>query len=274
MAELKSIRQTFLADENCVFVRCDMSQIEHRLCLMYTRADHLREIANKHPSEYDGHVEIARVIFRKQHIDKRERYLGKRVVHGSERAMSGNVMSETILKDTEGELFVHPKECNRMIESFFRGFPEIREVYFPWVRQRVIEDQVCVNSWGRRWKCDRVRIDNELFKRAYSFYLQSECADWVNQYLFKPMSAWMEMAYGKPCSFQNHDEVGVSVPLEDAYDVAKLMVALAEQERVIMGGVLRCPAEITVGKTWGDGCEWKRLPDKETFYERFCEAYA
>ena len=266
---MKSIRETFLPDPGCVFVRVDMSQIEHRMCLMYTRSPRLVEIANLHPSEYDGHTDNAKMIFGKDVVTKDERYLGKTTTHAAERDMRGDTLSEHILKDTDGALFIPPQRCNRMIDKFFKGLPEIKHSYFPWVIERMIRDQVLINSWGRRWKCDKRRIDKDLYRQGFSFYLQSDGVDWVMQYLYLPTYYYMMTRYNKPPNLQCHDEVVVSVPPEDAYDAAAFMVAAAEQTRQIAGAMLKCPSEVIIGNSWGDqqGVEYKRLPSKDEVTE-------
>ena len=110
-----NIRSTFLADEGCVMVRVDMSQIEDRMCKMYCKTPRMVELANRKPWNYDAHTENAKLIFGKQVIDKQERYLGKKVVHGAERKVQGNTMSASVSKDTKGEVFIHPRKCDKLI---------------------------------------------------------------------------------------------------------------------------------------------------------------
>ena len=182
---MKSIRETFLPDEGCVFVRVDLSQVEDRVGKMYCGTKRMVEMANTKPWEYDAHTENARAIFGKQEINKQERYLGKKVVHASWRDMGPDKLSESISKDTDGELFVPAKQCSKMIGTFLDKNWEIRDIYMPWVRQRIIEDGILVNSWGRRFDVRGRRIDNELFRKGYSFYPQSECCSEDTEILTK-----------------------------------------------------------------------------------------
>lgn len=270
---MPTIRETFLPDEGCVFVRCDLSQVEDRVCKMYCRTQRMIELANRKPWEYDAHTDNAALIFKKAHalITKDERYLGKRTTHASQRGMRGERLSENISKDTNGELFVHPKQCDKLIDSYLDAMWEIRDIYFPWVRKNVRDCGVLETSWGRRLDLRFRRIDDDLYREAYSFYMQAEAADWTNQYLFIPMYHYMQQVYKKSTTAQVHDEVIVSVPWLYSYETAAIMVKRAEQKREIPKGsnnYLVVPADITVGKNWGDSrFEFKRLPTKKEYEE-------
>jgi len=230
------------------------------------------ELANRRPEDFDAHTENARLIFGKQEIDKQERYLGKKCVHASQRKMQGVRMSESVSKDTDGKVFIPPKQCDRLIRKYLDAMHEIEEIYFPWVEARVRNDRVLYSSWGRRLDLRLRRVDNELYREAYSFYLQVEAADWTNQYGFIPLSWYMQGRYQKPLNAQVHDEVIASVPLLESYEYAKFAVQSFEQTREIpagSGNYLCVPATVTVGRSYGDknGVEFKRLPERDDFYQ-------
>ena len=275
-AEKINIRSTFLPDEGCVMVRCDLSQIEHRMCMMYCGTPRTVDLANKKPTEYDAHTENAKLIFRKQEINKQERYLGKKCVHGAERMMGGYRMSESISKDTKGELYVHPRQCDQLLDAFYAAMPEIKGIYFPWVERQVRSVGVLTTSWGRRLLLKGRRIDESLYKEAYSYYLQAEAADWTNQYLFIPTYHYMIGRYGKAPNGQVHDEVIACVPVEDAWELAMFMQKAAQQTREIPkggGNWLTVPAEVSIGRSWGDkeAIEFKEVPGRDVFYQQLKE---
>ncbi len=254
-----------------VFVR--NSQIEDRVCKMYCGTPRMVELANRKPWEYDAHTDNAAMIFGKPHdqITKDERYLGKKTTHGAQRGLRGERMSSEVSKETDGELYIHPKQCDKLLDSYLDQMWEIRDIYHPWVRQQVRDFGVLVNSWGRRLDLKHRRIDNDLYMEAYSFYMQSEAADWTNQYGFIPGHYYMMRKYGKPLNAQVHDEVIGSVPFWEAYDFADYIKMSLEQTREIpkgSGNGLCVPAEITVGRSWGDkqAIEFKQLPGRGEFY--------
>jgi hypothetical protein len=182
---MKSIRETFLPDEGCVFVRADLSQVEDRVGKMYCGSPRMVELANRKPWEYDAHTENAKDIFGKNEIDKTERYLGKKCVHASWRQMAGDKMSESVSKDTDGKLFIPPKKCQQLIDAYLAKNPEIEEIYFPFCEQQIKDVGVCYNSWGRPFDVRDLRHDAELNRKVYSFYPQSECCSGDTEVLTK-----------------------------------------------------------------------------------------
>jgi len=265
---LKSIRETFLPDEGCVFVRCDLSQVEDRIGKMYCGTERMVELANRRPEVYDCHTENAKAIFGKQTISKQERYLGKKAVHASWRGMRGDKLSESISKDTDGKVFVPATRCQKMIDTFLEVNWEIRDIYMPWVREQIRGPGILVNAFGRRLDLRRRRIDDDLYRIGYSFYPQADCADILNQFLFVPVTWWMLERFGRPPNAHVHDEVIVSARLEDAWEVGKFMVGSVERPLEINGNWLTVPAGITIGRSWGDpnAVEFKRMCGRGEFY--------
>lgn len=278
MEEIKSIRETFLPDENCIFSRCDLQQAEHRMGLVYCGSSRMMETVNLNSEEWDEFTEGGKKIFGEDEFNsdrKKMRYLTKKIYHASWRDMAGDKMSESISKDTDGALFIPANQCQKLINTYLEQNPEIKEIYMPWVRQQIMDVGVLVNSWGRRWDVRWRRIDADLYRAAYSFYLQSEVADWVNQYGFIPGTHYMLSKYGKPLNAHVHDEVIASVLKEDAFDYSWFIVNSLQQRREIpkgSGRILCIPAGITVGNSWGDKrIEFKRLPGRDEFYKKLEE---
>jgi len=276
MTEKINIRETFLPDEGCVFVRIDLSQIEDRMCKMYCGTERMIELANRKPEVYDAHTENAQLIFGKQNIDKQERYLGKKCVHASQRKMQGLRMSESVSKDTDGEVFIPPRQCDALIRKYLDAMHEIEDIYFPWVEAQVRNVGMLYDSWGGRFDIRDRRVDDELYRECYSWYLQVEAARWTNQYGFIPASHWMQAMYQKPLNAQVHDEVMASLPLLGTYEYAKFVVKSFEQRREIptgSGNWLCVPATVTVGRSYGDkkATEFKKLPHKDDFFHKLAE---
>lgn len=273
-----NIRETFLPDEGCVFVRVDLSQIEDRMCKMYCGTKRMVELANRRPEVYDAHTENAMMIFDKpfDEITKDERYYAKKTVHGSQRKLQGHRMSESIMKDTEGKVFIPPKRCDWMIRKYLDKMHEIEEIYFPFVERQVQNVKMLYDSWGGRYDIRLRRIDNDLYRECYSWYLQVEAARWTNQYGYIPMSWYMQAKYQKPVNAQIHDEVMMSVPLLDTYECAQFAVRSFEQTREIprgSGNYLCVPATVTVGRSYGDkeAVEFKGLPHRDDFFQALWE---
>ena len=265
----REIRDTFIPDEGTVFVKVDLSQIEDRIIKMWTRSPRLLELANLHPEEYDCHNHNASIIFNKSESDisYNERYLAKRGVHAAERGMGGKKLSEELLKDFDR--VISPRECQRMIDTFFSEFHEIPEIYFKEIREKVMTDRALKSNWGREWQCTYDRYDDDLYRRAYSFNPQADAADWLNQWGLKPLHYLLTHSdMLSKINLQVHDELIVSCPPEEAYAVALYLVAHLEQPRYYFGNQLIVPACVTVAKSWKDDrFEFKRLPTQKKFNE-------
>jgi DNA polymerase I-like protein with 3'-5' exonuclease and polymerase domains len=282
MTKLKSIRQTFLPDEGCLFVKTDYSQIEDRIGKMYCGTDRMVLLANSKPWEYDVHSDNAVLIFGNEVIDlpkfkfKLYRYLGKKVVHASWRKMGGKTMSQAVSKDTNGDVYMHPARCDRLIKIFLNKNPEIQDIYFPYVNNLVYSTGVLTNSWGRRYIVKGIRIDDDVLRGCYSYFMQSEGAGWTNQYLLLPGNKYMFDKYNKPLNLQIHDEVVASVPPEGLYDYCVYLKAEGEVEREIPAGSglkLSVPLGITISDTLYGGLEFKRFPEDKTLFESKVQDY-
>ena len=62
-----------------------------------------------------------------------------------------------------------------------------------------------------------------------------------------------------------HDELILSCPLEEAWEVARFLVTSLEQPREYPAGELVVPMDVSIGATWGDKVELGVLPGREEF---------
>ena len=264
--EKGGIRTTFHPDfDEWIFIRIDMSQIEDRECKMYTGIDRMRELANRHPTVYDAHTENAKLIFQKDDISKDERYFGKKVVHGAQRLMTGVRVSEELLKEN---IIKSPRYCQKLIDTYLEKNYEIKDNYFPFVEEQLYGPGVFYNSWGRRFDLRGCRKDSEALRKACSFYLQSECADLMNQWGVRASYDLIRENGLRAClNMQVHDEVIISSPPEEAHFIVSHLFASLEQPREIRGGTLVVPAELIISRSWDGGVEFPKLPSSDELNE-------
>ena len=263
--ERGGIRTTFLSDAGCIFVRVDLSQSEDRFCKMYTRDKKMVEQANLRPTEWDSHVENARIIFKINTITKELRHLGKTAVHASQRMMQGKTLSDNLLKM---DVIKTPKECQAMINAYLAGVPAIPQKFFPWVKQNIITSGILGNSWGRMIDYSGMFISAEVFRKACSFYMQSENVDLLNQLGFKFIYHYIKDNHmASRLQLQVHDECVLSCPPEEAYEITSVLVKSLETPRKIFGEWISIPACPTIGTSWdsSDCFEWKTLPERDEF---------
>ena len=259
-----ALRDIFVPDQpNEVIVEADLSQVESRVVFALTNDPELQRLANTPPWEYDTHAENARAIFGAEPSDpdwKLKRHIGKIVSHGAQRGMGGARLSDRILCELNLVIPVHT--CDAYVEAYHRSKPAIREHYFRWVRRCVLRDRRLVNSWGRVMRFDFDRLNDDVFRQAYSFLPQSEAADLMNQCGLWPAWCWAESSLGRPPLLQVHDSVVLSVPPDMVPEIVRLLERTLMVPRPIGGTLLRVPVTFKVSARWGGagGVEWTRLP--------------
>ena len=271
------IKPTLIPDPDCILIEIDLSQAEHRIVLMLTGSPRLREVANIHPSLFDAHKENAAVIFKVpvDQVTKEQRTLGKRVVHASERGMKGRLLSDILLKDT-GKIY-DVKYCQRLIDTYFEGVPEVRSGYFKrveeWIKQA---PHKIINPWGRVVDFSLLPMwgdaGHETFKAGYAFRPQGDVADLVNQLGLIPLDDLViRERLRTRLHIQNHDSLVFSSPLEEAYEVTQFLCRNLETPIDYDGHPLSIPTEVAIGIRWDKAVEWKKFPEREEFDERATE---
>jgi DNA polymerase I-like protein with 3'-5' exonuclease and polymerase domains len=174
------------------------------------------------------------------------------------------------------DLIKTPKMCQNMINRYLKDNHEIPEVYFPFVRSQIINGGILANSWGRQLDFDGYMINHNIYRKGYSFYLQSENTDLLNQKGFKPLHNLIEKEkLGSRVNMLVHDDLVVSCPFEEAYFIAKFLVESLEERRMIMGNWLSVPACTSIGFSYdsSDSFEWKDLPEQKIFDEKVRELH-
>lgn len=268
----REARDIFLADSGKLGLDLDLSQAEARidylLIYMLSQDPAVLDKARLRPDEYDQHTENAAAIFNKAaaSVSKEERYLGKKAVHAAFREMHGQKLADELLK--EGRTYT-AEACDRLIRAFRKRLGEgYLEELFRWVRGRMLKDRYLENSWGRRLYFAHDRLDDEAYRRGYSFDPQSEIADLMNQWGFKPMARWIATGQVDACiNAQVHDSLFLSVAPHEMYRVAKQLVDWLEQPRTYWGVELSMPCELKIGTTWKGTVEFKRLPSERVLME-------
>lgn len=290
----REARAQFLAEEGCIAWEVDGSQVELRLDLLYaylvTGNTRLLERARAKPTELDQHSETAAQVFgvevaelerclklpkdspERKHAEM-QRYLGKKTNHAAWREMGGEKFADELLK--EAGMVVTRSEAEAWLGLYKKAFPEMGE-FFRWVRLEILKERKCTNSWGRILPFEYDRLDDEAYRRGYSFHPQSDCADWMNSQGFVPLWYWLEYRKRQGDFFgcihvQGHDSLFGSVRRENAWELISGLVGRLETSCQYKLGdqavELVIPATIKVGTSWEGRHEWKALPTKQAFEE-------
>jgi uracil-DNA glycosylase family 4 len=258
----------YVTEDRQVFLEVDLSQAESRVVYMISADPQLIELAQIPPYEKDMHRHYAAIILGKpeEDITKGERQLGKIAVHASQRGMKGKTLSDNMVRRLE--LFVPPSICQGYINNYLNSHPGIL-TYFSDVQQRLIKTRTLVNTFGRRWHCPDDRLEDTLFRAAYSFLPQSSVADLLFTHGLIPLYAWRQ-TFPTPIFNINvtvHDSILVSCLPEDAYRIAAfLRDRLATPVVYSPGGpALKMPCEFAIGTNWKHKTEFKQLPSERDF---------
>lgn len=259
-----SIRRCMLPDPGCVLLEADLSQVEGRVCFIYTKDSELVRLARLRSMEFDQHKFVASLVFgvSVEAVTRPQRQVSKSIGHGAQRDMQGLRMSETLMKD--GFVFTED-ECDAYIEQYHKAFPAIRLLH-QHIRREVRTKKRLVSSWGRIWDVRYEEMNDELFRKAYSCVFQTECADLTNQCGFVPLWLWLRQERMRSrILLQEHDALVCSCPVDEAYDVALFLKNHLEVERNYDGVSLSVPVEFAVGPNYGEKTEIRELPEREVF---------
>ena len=258
-----------------IFLQADMSQIESRIALAYTGDAAMLAIARSRPDEYDQHTRNASLIFGVPEADvtKDQRYIGKKAVHAAQRGARGKKLSEEMLKDG---YVITPAEGDRYIDIYMARHQPLERL-LQHVKREVVGRRALANTWGRVIRYDSAVINDELFREAVSFLLQSEASDLLLQWGLLPLwdflrrypagiderLGWMHIPV--------HDSLLVSCPPYNAYHIADFLRQSLERPRVYLGSELTVPVTFGLGRNWAMQHEFKRLPSREEFTEAALE---
>ncbi len=257
----KRFRRLFLPEEGHILVDVDLSQVESRICFAYTGDPELARLARLRASEFDQHKFVATLCFKKlmEEVTKDERQVSKSIGHGAQRAMQGLRMAETLMG--VGYVFSE-EECDVLLDEYHKAFPGVR-IWHQAVRKELRANKRLVNSWGRIWDVRYEDMNDDLYRRGYSWLLQSECAGLMNQRGFIPIYYWLKGSKMKSrILLHTHDGLLLSCPKEEAFDVANFLVDRLEIPRLYNGVELSVPVDVSVGLNWGDKKEVGEFGEK------------
>jgi uracil-DNA glycosylase family 4 len=268
----KRYRSMFLPEPGHVLLAFDLSNVEGRFCHLFTQDSEMIRLARLRSTEWDGHKFTAVVVGLAKDVEsvtRPGRQISKSITHGAQRSMQGVRLSETLMRealDEEGnwnEAFIRtPEECDELLEKWHRAFPPVRQ-WHRRVRRTVRDTRRLLNPWGRIWDVRYEDMNDDLYRRAYSWLLQSSCADLMNTQGFIPLWRWLRTeGMQSRIMLHEHDELVCSCPLSEVYDVAQFARDHLEAPITYQGEALSIPVEFKVGSSWGETKEWSELPSR------------
>lgn len=231
-------RRIFVADPGKVLIKADLSQAEYRVLIWKARihrvierwtADPTFNIHMWNASENIYKIPIAQVTKQQYQNAKNGVYAGNYKVGALKISRMYNI---------------EYREAKFILDNYYTSVPEIG-AYWAEIEDEVRRTRKITNPLGR----ERVflgRMDDELYRAAYSHYCQSTVADLILLALNDLVEGGIDVL------LQVHDELVVQC---DESDVERCVVRVRQaMERPIeIPGVstpLVIPAEIKVGRDW------------------------
>lgn len=259
----RELRDIFVPDPGCWFVKFDMSQIENRIELMLTRDPEMIRLARSKPWEVDMHTENAALVcgIPIANVAKADRKLGKESNHAAQRGMGAAMMQERLLLQGIVKTI---DECQTLLDRYFKRYAPIKD-YFKDIRMEVARTRCLASTWSDVVTFPYTRLDEASFGFAYSWLPQVEARGIVNAGLRAYAAEEATGAVGTRFHLQVHDELLFSVEPDVAWDFARWMVARLEQPRCYFGEEMTVPVTIALGTSWACEREWKQLPARDAF---------
>ena len=253
------LRQIFIPDPGYVMWEVDASQAEARVVAVLAQQWDLVELFER--GDIDVHWENAKRIFtldqtltyqpaNKEHY--RMRYLAKRIIHASNYGMSWYKFRQLLLADAG--LDYSKAECEELLESYHRIYPNIRRVFHQGVIKKLRRDRELVTPFGR----SRVFYDRwpkgshgELFRSAFAYLPQSTIVDLVNHALLD-FWKWSKTTMDRVVVLhQVHDSILYQVKPAFARAAALKVKELMERPFTMNNHEISIPAEFKKGMNWG-----------------------
>jgi len=304
----RDIRHYFLPDsfngETSYFLELDYKQAEDLVVKAISYAitkdnrplDLIRAVCD---GSRDIHRALATTWTNKAAADitYEERYVTKRCRHGINNGMRFRRMQQTLLKDGF-VLSLH--EVKRIFRAINEAEPWV-EAFHQAIRRTIMRHGGVATSWG--WQLDmRVEMDDavparfkeEAYKRGYTFIEQSEVCVMMKQWgIVEGYEARIKGRFRSRLNMETHDNVVLSVPRSELYDVMSIIYAALVRPRAfgifhpsfcVCGACdkvetceITIPAEIKISRTLSCSCsdckttagrqplEFTKLPAIATF---------
>jgi len=273
-----------VADEGYVMFNVDLSQAENRIVAYLSRDQRLIDAFE---SGVDVHCLAYSTMYGIPASEVSDKKGSSPLGNGMKSQRDwGKVCNHSLNYDLGYRSFskkveLPQKEGKVMHSLWHRAFPNVKQVFHPYVREQLERTKTITNLYGRRMRM-LDRWGDTLFKEAYASIPQSTVSDHLNEHGFLPMYFAQP---GEPLGHamlldQVHDSLLFQLPLKLGWGlIAECLRELVrrletplhfeEMEFVI-------PADVEMGLNYGEQRKMKELiyePEKlEPLYESMKEA--
>ena len=215
--------------------------------------------------EVDIHKRLAAAVFgvRQADVTYEQRYVSKRCRHAKNNGMQPKRLQTTLLKDGFVKTLF---ECTQIADAIDAAEPWVLKFHAA-CRQAVMRQKCVSTSWD--WRLDftdeDAAKDSGVFRRAYAFIQQSEIGVLMKQWGLRTYAAEIAPHFKSRLNMLVHDNVVLSVPRSELFDVASILYAALVRERsygvrVGVGSVvpvrsIGIPAELKISRTLSCTCK-------------------
>lgn len=249
----------FQADEGKVFVQRDYKQAESWLVAYLSGSESLIELLND-PTR-DLHTENAAKINNcsLDSISYVQRYLAKKVGHGSNYGLEEHRLVQTVNEEAEVTgVRIDYRQAKELLSKYFLLYPEIREVYWKEVERELQYSRTLVSAFGRK-RTFYGRWDEKLLREAYSYQPQSTVGDLGAKAIVGCYTELEPRIEGFETLLNVHDSVMGQCLFRDVEHVASEMARVMAIPITVKGRTFTIPTDCKVGFNWGSRS--KREPE-------------
>lgn len=238
-----TMRRCFIASPGRVLLKADLSQAEFRIVVWLAKIVRIIQRYKVDP-DFDVHRWVASIIYRKEEKDviKTERDIAKNGVYGGNYKMYYVTAARTYKLPLDIAKFV--------LEEYRRAIPEIPK-WWDTVDDEIRRTRTSTSPFGRR-RLFLDRVDDDMFRSAYSSKAQSIVADVINRAAILADEFFDEKEC--PLLLQVHDELVFEVDEDKVMEYALAVKQLMEFPLVFEGveEPMLIPADVSYGKNWYD----------------------
>ncbi len=233
-------RRIYKADPGKILIKADLAQAEYRYLIWLARIERIIDKFLHDPS-FSIHYWNASNIYNKPRpeITKEEYDNAKNGVYGANYGIGPLKVARMYDMDF--------RQAKLIIENYHHHVPEIRSVFQREIRQQILETRMLRNPFGRE-RLFFGRVDDEMYRKAYSHSCQSTIADLIYYAVVELDDLGVELL------LQVHDELVLQCPVNDLDATCKIVKRAMEREIKVPGveAPLIIPVEIQVGDNWYD----------------------
>jgi DNA polymerase-1 len=240
----RRIRSGFVADEGCVFLGADYSQVELRL-LAHLSGD--AELVRRFREGHDIHTATAAAVFGVEPgaVSSEMRRRAKVINFGILYGMSPFGLSR--------ELGIPGKEAKAYIDQYFERYPGVKE-YIEGLKAAARKDGFVLTIMGRRRFLRDIDSRNKVLREAaermaVNTPIQGSAADLIKMAMIRVDREFREAGMQARLVLQVHDELIVEAPAREAGRAERIL-------RTAMEGAAKLSVPLTVsvsrGSNWGE----------------------